>query len=113
MANDNETVAQLCENTINYKLNKHQSKMKFSGVQLHECEVELCTKILAAYKRELEEMENLKRHLREAVASQCSCKFKCYWYDSENNKCNRNDPNNPCCVWPSRVALGEGVVNGK
>lgn len=32
------------------------------------------------------EIENLKSHLREAIASRCSCEFKCYWYDSRNNK---------------------------
>ena len=59
MANENETVEQMCESTINYKLNKHQSKMKFSGVDLHECEVELCTKILSAHKREIEAKEGV------------------------------------------------------
>ena len=78
---------------------------------------EIFDQILVAYARDMvekdSEIKNLKSLLREAIASRCSCEFKCYWYDWRNNKCLRNDQKNPCPVWPSRVALGEEGVNGK
>ena len=78
---------------------------------------EIFDQILVAYARYMvekdSEIKNLKRLLREAIASRCSCEFKCYWYDWRNNKCLRNDQKNPCPVWPSRVALGEEGVNGE
>lgn len=78
---------------------------------------EIFDQILVAYARDMiekdSEIKNLKSLLREAIASRCSCEFKCYWYDWRNNKCLRNDQKNPCPVWPSRVALGEVGVNGK
>ena len=78
---------------------------------------EIFDQILVAYARDMVEKEseikNLKSLLREAIASRCSCEFRCYWYDWRNNKCLRNNPKNPCPVWPSRVALGEEGVNGK
>ena len=78
---------------------------------------EIFDQILVAYARDMVEKEseikNLKSLLRGAIASRCSCEFRCYWYDWRNNKCLRNNPKNPCPVWPSRVALGEEGVNGK
>lgn len=72
---------------------------------------EIFDHILVAYARDMvekdSEIKNLKRLLREAIASRCSCEFRCYWYDWRNNKCLRNNPKNPCPVWTSRVALGE------